>query len=933
MALAKRGFFENPPAPVPAAEPGYVRFPPWPEGRYLVRMAARAPEQVASVLGAIGASENPTVTRLLLGAVASLPGDQARQVSDKVREWVTAPYPDHFADEAATVAIHLLGAGDVSAALAVIALLLEVQLDPRLSEKAAWTDSPLRPTPEAAARFSEWQYERVIAQILIPIVDATGLDAIRLLARLLDDALRMSRWEQEALANEDYSYIWRPAIEDHTQNSDSGIKNVLVSAVRDAAFRFASRGESELRAVISELESRSTVHRRIAVYILGAVEDGADLVASRLADRELLDDYRLRHEYAELLRARFQHVDPSVRRQLLAWIEAGPDVDEYRQRRRAMDGAEPTEDDVRHYADVWRRDRYSFVASYLKDTAAERYRNLLETLGAPEHPDFVSWSTSWSGPESPVVQDELLQQSPDEVLEFLRHWRPKDDSGWHFGPSIEGLGHVLGGVVTARVQEYAVLADRFRGLDPTYVRGFFSGLETALREGVSFPWEEPLRLAWWVVSQPFEPDQEVEDRDREPGWRWCRREIASVIRAGLTEKANHIPFEHRARVWQIIERLTSDPNPSPDHEARYGGDNMDPLTLSINTNRGTAMHAVVEYALWCRRELEARDEDVSSGLDLMPEVRQVLEAHFDRDEESSLAVRAVYGRWLPWLLLLDEAWTVDNLPLIFPAETDAAVFADTVWSTYVARCPPYDSVFRILRPQYEAAVLQVPSGTKAGTFGRQTTDSKLGEHLVTLYWRGVLDRDLLEQYFERAPDDLAAEVIGFVGRALHNTPGKASASVLRRIESLWEWRRSAAETDPEKHRLELRAFGGWFASGKLDEVWALAALERTADLVGAPTLGHLVAVRLVEVASRKLVAAVRVFAQMIQRPADEWGYLGWRDQAKAIVELALTSGDPEAVDYAREIVDFYVRRGELDFRALIGERPAKDPSGGVPGSV
>src|SRR5215218_8583312 len=46
--LAQRGFFANPPGPVPAGEPGYVRFPPWPEGRYLVRVAAEAPAAVAS---------------------------------------------------------------------------------------------------------------------------------------------------------------------------------------------------------------------------------------------------------------------------------------------------------------------------------------------------------------------------------------------------------------------------------------------------------------------------------------------------------------------------------------------------------------------------------------------------------------------------------------------------------------------------------------------------------------------------------------------------------------------------------------------------------------------------------------------------------------------------------------------------------------------
>lgn len=915
--LAERGFFDNPPPPVPAGEPGYVRFPPWPEGRYLARMAALAPEQVASTIKTIGISENPTVTRLLLEAAASLPQGHLRQLSQSVRNWITAPYPDHFADEAVVVIVHLLEAGAVSDALAVMASLLEVQPDPRLAQKATSSDSPFRPTPEPAARFSEWVCQRVLEQVLAPTIDYAGLDAIRLLAGLLDDVLRMSRWEDEAAPKDDSSYIWRPAIEDHAQNLDTGIKNVLVAAVRDALLRHAARGEDEATDVVRELESRSTLHRRIALYVLTNIEHGVDLVVERLEKRELFDNHRIRHEYAALLRVRFPEVDESLRQQVLAWIEAGPNLDDYRRRRTEIDGIAPSEDIVRRYGDLWRRDRYSFVASHLEGTPAARYQALVRALGEPEHPDFISWSGSWSGPESPVTQDELLKRSPEEVIEYLQHWRPTDDSGWHFGPSIDGLGSVLSGVIAARPQEYSRIAERFRELDPTYVRALFSGFETALRQSAAFSWEGPLRLANGVANQQFEPDVEVDDRDRDPGWRWCRRQIASLIRSGLTEKANRIPFHLRDLVWVSIERLTGDPNPSPDHEARYGGDNMDPLTLSINTNRGTALHAVVEYALWCHRELEKNDEDTSVGFELMPEVREVLETHLDRTKETSLAVRAVYGRWLPWLLLLDEGWAVEHLPLIFPDERDATDFADTAWSTYIAWCPPYDSAFRALRSQYEAAIQRVPSGQKARPLGTADIDSKLGEHLVTFYWRSLLDRELLDKYFERASDDIAGQVVEFVGRALRDTPGEVSTPVLRRIESLWEWRFSVGEIDPEAHRLELRAFGSWFAAGKLDDAWALPTLERVVDLVGAPTLGHLVAERLVEVASQDLVAAVRIFARMIEHPEHDWDYVGWRDEAKAIVKLALASGDHEAIERGREIADSYVRRGELEFRDLV----------------
>ena len=910
--LAKREFFANPPAPVPAEEPGFVRFPPWPEGRYLARVAAEAPVAVASVLKSIPVSENPAVTELLFKALSNLPDEHIAGLGYKAREWVAAPFADHFADEAAATVLRLLTSGATSSALKLVAQLLKVRPDPRLDEKASKRDSPLRASPEPVACMSKWNYDRVLRRLVGPMVDAAGLKVIRLLARLLEDALRLSRWEDEE-GRDDHSYIWRPAIEDHEQNLDSDIKGALVTAVRDAALRHATRNPDELEATIRLLESRSTVLQRIALHVLASITDGLDLASARMLDRELFGDYHVRHEYAALLRARFGELDAGGQSEILSWIEAGPDLDEYRQRRTANDGSPPTEDEIASYADYWRRDRYSFIENSLGQGARTRYHELVDRIGKPEHADFVSWSSGWVGPESPVTAEQLSRRSVGEVLDYLRRWRPDDDTRWGFGPSIEGLGRVFSEVVAGRAAEFAELAPSLMGLDPTYVREFFSGLDSALREGIIFPWTGPLALALAVMEYPFEPDIDVPDRDRDPGWRWCRGQIGSLLRSGLTDKRNRVPFDLRLTTWGVIRRLTEDPNPSAEHEARYGGDNMDPLTLSINTNRGTGMHAVIEYALWSRRELESLGEDVSRGFELMPEAAEVLDRHLHPELDASLAVRAVYGRWLPWLLLLDEPWTIERLRLLFPYQENKEL-AETVWDTYVAWCPPYDSVYRALEEQYRAAIDRVPSNRKAGSFGQDTVDSRLGQHLVTLYWRRVIDREVLERYFARADDQLAADVMGFVGRALRDTAGELSASVAERMHDLWEWRFSEIAPHPEEHALELRAFGIWFASGKLDARWALDALDRTVELVGAPALAHLVAERLAEVSEHNPVAAVRIFAGIVERPEHEWDYVGWREEARTIVEAALGSREAGTEEPASSIVDFYVRRGELDFR-------------------
>lgn len=914
--LAERGYFSNPPSPVEADEPGYVRFPPWPEGRYLARVAPEVPSAVGEVLRQAGPSDNPGVTRLLFQALQGLPDDELSRLADRAVDWTTAPWADHFSEDAASVAVRLAEAGSVAEALRLAASLLQILPDPRRDEKVALVDSPLPPILEPGARISDWEYDRVVDRVLGPLVDRAGLAAVHLFADLLAEAIRQGGWEEDGSSEDDASHIWRPAIEDHEQNLDVGVKNRLVAATRDAATLIVSRSPSSLPDVIASLEGGSLVHQRIALFVLAEMSGVAPEVASqRIVNRSVFDDYRLRHEYAALLTSRFGETDDESRMQVLSWIEQGPDLDEYKSRTERFEGIAPTSDEVQAYADRWRRDRLSFIEPYLTEDEGRQYAEIQERVGSPDHPDFLSWSSSWIGPESPVSSDELTQLSPGDVAEYLRTWTPSDDSGWHFGPSAEGLGRVLSEVVAARPVEYAELAPSIADVDPTYVRSVLAGLEKAVLEGLHIPWEPVLGLALHVVSQPFELDEDRLDRDRDPGWRWSRRQVAALLRTGLVDKPNAIPFELRDSLWGILEPLTDDPNPSIEHEARYGGENMDPLTLSINTNRGTALHAVIEYGLWCRRSLETLKQDLSVGLDLMPEVREVLERHLDPAADPSLAVRAVYGRWLPWLILLDESWVVGHLPQLIPDEPDLAQYRDVIWATYIEWCPPFDSARRVLLGHYRTAIARV---SESGESARgMAVDVKLGEHLVTFYWRGLDDDGLLAEWFSRADDARAATLMQFVGRTLRNTPVEPAEPLAERMRALADERLDVGAQQPEAHLAELRAFGTWFTAEKLGDEWAIELLERAVALAGAPTLGHLVAERLVAVAQVRPQRAVRVLAEMIRRPEHDWDYIGWRDEAKAIVRAAVDARPAETKSDVDSIVDFYVRRGELDFRELL----------------
>ncbi len=947
--LAERGYFDTPSGVVHDRGQGTVRLLPWPEGRYLLRMAPIAPDAVLAILEKLPPSGNPVSTQTALKIVGALPDDHFGQLAQKVLEWLEAHldsrFGNQFADGAAAAISRLarIGEVDMSVRVAKALLRLEPQPDGETADELGETASLLRPEP--ASQLSNWTYGRVIGQLLPDLVDAAGLDAVRAFSALLNDALRPRGREGESADEANHSYVWRPAVEDHAQNSDPDVASHLVSAVRDAAVRYASTSADALEAVVVQLEKATSLHHRIALHVLAHADGGETLASERISDRNLFDDYRLRHEYAALLRHRFGDASAEARQRFMEWVYAGPDLERFREWRTASDDTTPTEDEESGYIAHWQRDWLSYVADHLSDRAAELYRSHVTRYGDAEHPDFVSWITTDSGPDSPVSKDEMDDWPPSKVADYLRAWRP-DSERPHFSASMEDLGRVVKEAVAERAPEFAPIADSLATLDPTYVRHCLDGFQSAAKSGVQFDWEPVLALMSSVVGHPFEEDGDDPGWDRDPGWRWARREVASLIQTGVGDGDNRIPFRFRETVWQILTTLMNDPNPSPAHEASNMGNvqitgphpppgtsspeyeahvasrtaTMGPLTLSMNTNRGKAMHSVMSYALWCRRELAEDGTDNKSGFDDMPEVRDLLAEHLNTATEPSVAVRAVYGEYLPWLALIDQEWVTAHLRRIFPSSPDYANLRNAAWNTYICWCQPFDPVFDLLRTEYEAAIERVPASGPQRLLRLNEADQNLGEHLVVFHWRGKLPRQMLERWFEAAGDDLAAHSMEFVGRALRNTEGKVPPEVLQRIRDLWDWRLDVIGTSPEQHPLEARAFAPTFVSAKFDDDWSLATLETTLAAGSPDWLGHDAIERLTEIATSKPAAATRLARRVLENAANEWDHATWEDPVRSLLDVTMGAHDAETRDHREAIIDHYVKRGYYDFKNL-GQRP------------
>jgi hypothetical protein len=520
---------------------------------------------------------------------------------------------------------------------------------------------------------------------------------------------------------------------------------------------------------------------------------------------------------------------------------------------------------------------------------------------------------SFVGPTSPLSVEELARQSDEELFAYLREWEPEER--WD-GPSVEGLARALAVVAERDPHRISRLAPRLRHVRPTYVQWVLHGFGEAIREGRGLDWSSLLDLLTWIVAQPREVigGRRSDNGDSGPGWVWTRRELAALLERGLNDRGvGAIPLRERRRVWHAITAVSKDPDPTPEHEVRYGGHNMDPATLSLNTTRPQGLRAAVAYVVWLYHALAAgKDQPSSAFFEQAPEVPALLEAHLDPARDPSVAVRAVFGRSFSNLFALDQNWATAKAASIFPVEDSA--LREAAWGSYVIFTPPYNNVLDALRQVYLRSAELAGSDRERFQWMSALPAAKLGEHIATFYWRSVLalDDEIFITYWRNATAPARAHTIQFLGRSAHEATA-ITPDVQGRLLAFWAWARQ--HTRPEEAAAELGGFAWWFVANGLPVEWRLREMT---ELLQAGARLHpemLIANELSVLAEQHPLAAARIIRLFLEG-SEGWAVEAWREQIENVLRVAYRSGDPEARRFAEETANWLGARGFRHFRSV-----------------
>ena len=229
--LRVRHFFDLPPPAEPVIGGG-IRFPRWHALRYLVRMAAIVPTSVAEILSNVK-TDNAMVNDDIVRAALAMPSSQAATLVGVISGAARTRRLWNSFEKACDLCVRLAKDGETESSVKLAKSLFGPIVD-RKHDDGRRRD----------ALYYGKQLER-ISEVLV----LSNHDFLTLLCKWLSMLAKQQK-HVDRQSGLDYSYSWRPAIEESDQNHEYDFASIMAGVVR-AAFEQAIRADLSLKDAFS----------------------------------------------------------------------------------------------------------------------------------------------------------------------------------------------------------------------------------------------------------------------------------------------------------------------------------------------------------------------------------------------------------------------------------------------------------------------------------------------------------------------------------------------------------------------------------------------------------------------------------------------------------------------------------------------------------
>ena len=916
IPLKEKGLFASPPPPV-AVEGGGATFAHWPASKYLAQMAKHVPSEVASVFGDIE-TNNVFVVGDMVDAALAMPADMAVTLVPVISRaahagtlWI------HFKD-ASELCVHLAEGGEVSGAIK----LAEALFTPRFEQGQ-----------EQLSQRDQFWYRAGLKEVVPALVVREPMGFLPKLCDWLKLAVDATK-RVDRDSGADHSYWWRPAIEQHAQNRRDDFAGDMVGFVRSGFERAIRDGAVSLHDALEMIGRNSyLIFKRLRLHLINEfAEQNTDLARQVMMDQKLFDDHHYRHEYAVLVGRRLDLLTPEERDTWYGWVDSGPDMSDFNETPTERLGREPTVQDCQNRRECWQFKKLHCVRKHLEGNRRAFYEGMLAKHGEPELAEFSTYMSggAW-GTISPMTLADLTALTFAEAVEKVSAWKPQERR--FIGPDTEGLADTFREYVATDPEAFSPHAETLIGRPAIYVRVYITQMAEAVKARHQLDISALLKLCRWVLKRPVEERTTIQEEGGalvDSNWQWTRDEISRFIKNICEAKVDDTPKYRmeglREEIWHVVDTLSRDPSQSNIvHDTSKDDPRIqDYLTLGINSPRGKAVEAGLEYARWVAnhiKRVEGEREVVAGGFEPIPEVREMLEWHIAQENRSFEAL-TIIGLHLGLIYWIDNEWLATNADRLFylqgVTESPSLPHGWAAWNSFLVWVRPHIEFYRLFKKQFAYAVAQ-STQIELAEQSREQPMNHLGEHLITLFGRGQLGLDddecLLRRFLSDTNPDIRRHAISFVGRSAQDEE-KLPEDILVRFKELWELYWTGPGKQDTKEKPDAWLFGMWFSSGQFPVEWALEQLESFVEVTPTPEPDHLVVVQLARIASADISRTARILDRMVRGDPEGWRIHGWLESARQILEIAMESGG-DAKTQAEQTIDYLGRRGHTSFGELL----------------
>lgn len=464
--------------------------------------------------------------------------------------------------------------------------------------------------------------------------------------------------------------------------------------------------DAALRRAIRLLAVSDALVRQMGLRSLRVALDArpSDTFARRLLTEVAQDERLLEHEgeISELLglfRAHFGLLDPEGQ---ASFVE------------RLIELAASDQVSDRYYA----RDWLNAVRAHLGPRERVTLASLETELGTPrerfETPRAVA---GFVGPVGPLTSGDAAAMSATDLLAMMRNV-PRIESDYR-DSSVESIARLVKAQIERRPQEFLPILDEIAStVDyPVILHHIIWGLselyakEEARDQDVR---NDLLRFIATVAERA-----QAATLDEESHYGYGTNSLLRAIADFLEDLAPWLATSTAtSEVLTALDAVLSSQDPTPDHEERFGGSNMNPPDLALNTARGRGVRAMLHLLI-----VAAEDE---SRADLVAELSERARRH--ASAEWSPSALSGYGFYLPWLVTRTPDLWAQVKPDVLPSEGSELKW-EAVFTTYVTFNRLYPAVANDVREHYLLAISRV---SDSGLAFLQKHADRLLQHLITL---------------------------------------------------------------------------------------------------------------------------------------------------------------------------------------------------------